>query len=105
MKAWIQKLIGDFKFDKDVYFNDKQYFVKKDNANKMFPFENRDTKNFPGIEYISKEIEIKDLNLEKNIHGRIIFTYHNDLNKWSSILYFNDKDLNKISTLNSIKFA
>lgn len=103
MKEWIQKLIGDFKFDRDVYFNDERYFANKDDANKMFPFENRDTENFPGIEYVSNEIKIKDLNFDKNIHGRIIFTYHSDLNRWTSILYFNDRDLNKISMLNSIK--
>lgn len=105
MKAWIQKMLGDFKFDKDVYFNDRRFFVKKDDANKMFPFESEDAKNFPGTEWISKEIEITDLNSNKNIHGKISFVYHNDLNRWTSVLQCHGDGLNMVSTLNSIEIS
>lgn len=105
MKAWIQKLLGGLKFDKDIYFNDRRFFVKKDDANKMFPFESEDAKNFPGTEWISKEIEITDLDFNKNMNARVIFTYHNDLNRWTSVLQCNNENLNMVSTLNSIEIS
>lgn len=105
MKAWIQKMLGDFKFDKDVYFNDKRFFVKKDDANKMFPFKSENAKNFPGIEWTSKEIEITDLDFNKKLNARLSFTYHNDLNRWTSVLQCYGDDLNMVSTLNSIEIS
>ena len=100
MKALAQILLGDF-FINDVYLNGKQYFVKKDDANKMLPFERQEHENFPGFDLVSNEIDIVDMNSKEKMHGRIILTYHADLDRWSSILHF--EDLNKISTLVSIE--
>ena len=106
MKAWIQKLLtSGFKFDNDVRLNEGRYFIKMDNANKMFPFENHDPENFPGVDMISKEIDIVDTSIGKSFRGRVIFTYHEDLNRWTSSIHFDDKDLNQVSMLTSIEVA